>query len=235
MWEACCANIQCGLMLRAAAVTIVLVGSLVAFSSLPPAWPAPQKRQSRAEAEKVDFHVVGEVSGNKTYEQEIGHDLKFMLVPPPGGDNAGWMVQIVPKNEPDDGPIEFSAVATPPFHAYNERYIATVYGRFANDVVNLKERTFFFVESVDDEHRAEEVVNATLYPTNLSDEDRVRIVQERQQIQLGKGQLRILKAHTGRKPYSDVGTIDYLRFELNIELSSGATMADVISRVTHSQ
>lgn len=222
-----------GLMLRAVA-TILAFGSLVASSSLSAGWPTSQKHQSRAEAEKIDFHVVGEISGNKTYEQDIGHDLAFALVPPQGGENAGWVVEIVPKNQPEDGPVEFSGVATPPFHAYSERYIATVYGRLAADVINLKDRTFFFVESIDDEHRAEEVVNATLYPTNLSDEDRVRIVQERQQIPLGKGELRILKARVGHK-LNDVGTIDYLRFEVNVELSSGLTMADIVARVAHPQ
>lgn len=189
-----------------------------------------QKHQSRAEAEKVDLHIIGEVSGDKVFEQDIGHGLLFQLVPPEGGGNAGWIVEIVPKAEPDDGPVEFSAIATPPFHTYNERCIATVYGRSAADVVNMKDRKFFFVHSLDDEHRAEEVVNAALYPTNVSDADKVRIVAEQREIQLGQGELRILKARVGHK-ISDFGTIDWLRFELDIEFSSGVTMANIIARV----
>jgi len=193
-----------------------------------------QKHQSHAEAEKVDLHIAGEVSGDKTFEQDIGHALLFRLVPAQGGDNAGWIIEIAPKAQPDDGPVEFSAIATPPYHAYSERCIATVYGRSAGDVVNLKERQFFFVNSIDDEHRAEEVVNATLYPTNVSDADRVRIVAEQREIQLGKGELRILKAHVGHK-LNDLGTIDWLRFELDIEFSSGLTMANIIARVARPQ
>jgi hypothetical protein len=195
---------------------------------------SPQKLPSRADAEKIDLHIVGEVWGEKTFEQDIGHDLLFKLVPPEGGENAGWMVEIVPKTEPEDGPVEFSAIATPPYHAYNERCIATVYGRSAADVVNLKDRRFFFVQSIDDEHRAEEVVNAALYPTNVSDEDKVRIVEEQREIRLGKGELRILKSRTGHK-ISDLGTIDSLRFELDIQFSSGITMANIIARVAHPQ
>jgi hypothetical protein len=193
--------------------------------------PAQQKHPARAEAEKIDLHIVGEVSGERTFEQDIGHDLLFRLTPPQGGENAGWIVEVVPKMERDDGPIEFSAVATPPYHAYNERCVATVYGRSASDVVKLKDRAFFFVESIDDEHRAEEVVNAALYPTNISDEDRVRIAEEQKQIRLGKGELHILKAHIGRSQVNDWGTIDSLRFGLDIELSSGVTMANIIARV----
>lgn len=230
-------------MLRNTLVLAILAfASLLAFPSLlnsrsrsdREARLSSQKHQSRAEAEKVDLHIVGEVSGEKTFEQDIGHDLLFRLVPPEGGDNAGWIIEIVPKSEPDDGSVEFSAIATPPFHAYNERYIATVYGRLAGDVVNLKDREFFFVQSVGDEHRAEEVVNAALYPTSVSDEEKVRVVAEQREIQLGKGELRILKAHVGHK-LNDVGTIDSLRFELNIEFSSGLTMANIIARVAHPQ
>jgi hypothetical protein len=218
------------------ALTILFSLSLSAPSGQSaPAAPA-QKHESRAESEKVDLHIVGDVSGAQIYEQDIGHDLLFRLVPPIGGNQAGWVIQVVPKNESEDDPIEFSATATPPYHTYNERYIATVYGRSAADVVNLKDRHFFFVESVDDEHRAEEVVNLALYPTNVSDEDKVRILEEQKEIQLGKGELRILKARTGRgKNSGDPGTIDSIHFELNIQFSSGVTMDNIIARVARPQ
>jgi hypothetical protein len=192
-----------------------------------------QKHQSPAEAERIDLHIASEVSPGKNFEQDIGHDLLFRLEPPSDSADTGWIIEIVPKSEPDDGPIEFSGIATPPYRTYNDRYIATVYGRSATEVVNLKYRTFFFVQSIDDEHRAEEVVNVALYPTNASDEEKVRAAGEQSQIRLGKGELRILKSRTGRR--SDVGTIDWLRFEVDIEFSPGLTMANIIARVAHPQ
>lgn len=195
-----------------------------------------QKHNPRAQAEKVDVHFTGEVSLGKAFEYDIGRGLVFRLVPPPNASDAGWTIEIVPKTEPEDGPVEFSAIATPPYHVYNDRIIATLYGRSASEVVQLKDRTFFFIHSLDDEHRAEEVVNAAFYPTDLSDQERVRIAAEQHDVRVSKGELRILKSHTGRsKTLNDLGAINWIRFEVGIEFSPGLTMADIIARVVRPQ
>lgn len=221
-------------------IRLVLAGLslllFLGFSGTAATHAIPQKHESRADQEKFDAHIAGEVSRGQTFEQDIGQGLVFRLFPPADDLNAGWIIQIVPKVEPDEGSIEFSSIATPPYHAYNMRYLAAVYGRVASDVVALKDRTFFFVHSTDEEHRAEEVVNAALYPTNLSDEEKVRAAGERTQIQLGKGELRIVKAHINHgRGTSDPGSIDWLRFEVNIQFSSGLTMADIIARVARQE
>jgi hypothetical protein len=215
-----------------ALITFLLV-SLLAFPGAFGARAIPQKHESRAGQEKFDAHIDGEVSRGQTFEQDIGQGLVFRLVPPADDANAGWIIQIVPKVQPDEGSVEFSSIATPPYHAYNTRYLASVYGRVVSDVLALKDRPFFFVHSADDEHRAEEVVNAALYPTNLSDEEKVHAAGERTQIQLGKGELRILKTRINHG--RDAGSIDWLRFEVNIQFSSGLTMADIISRVARQE
>jgi hypothetical protein len=224
--------------MRSVPWTLVLaISTFVSASTLGGALETrqPQKHESRADLEKFDLHISGEVSAGKIFEQDIGHGLLFRLAPPSNDANAGWLIEIVPKTE-SDGPIEFSSIATPPYHAYNERDIAAVYGRVASDVVALKDRTFFFVQSEEDEHRAEEVVNAALYPTSISDEERIRVAGEKTQIQVGKGEFRILKSHLNHgRSLNDAGTIEWLRFELNIEFSSGLTMADIIARVARQQ
>lgn len=195
-----------------------------------------QKHNPRARAEKVDVHFAGAVSLGKVFERDIGHGLVFRLVPPATASDAGWMIEIVPKTEPEDGPVEFSAIATPPYHVYNDRIIATLYGRTASEIVQLKDRSFFFVHSLDDEHRAEEVVNAAFYPTDLSDQERVRIAAEQHDVRVSQGELRILKSHTGRsKTLNDLGAINWIRFEVDIEFSPGLTMADIIARVARPQ
>jgi hypothetical protein len=213
---------------------IAVVPALAAAAA--PATSSRQKQDARAEKEEVDFHIAGEVSNGHTFEQDIGRGLVFRLSLPSNAPDAGWVIQVVPKTEPDDGPIEFSSIATPPYHVYNDRILATAYGRSASEVVKLKDRTFFFVESVDDEHRAEEVVNAALYPTSLSDEERVRVTSEQHEVAVGKGEFRILKSHTGHgKMMSDLGYIDWIRFDLDIEFSPGLTMANIIGRVARPQ
>lgn len=191
-----------------------------------------QQHPSPAQADKVDVHFTGEVTNGKPFQFDIGRGLVFLLVPPANATDAGWIIEIAPEDEPPGGPIEFSAVATPPYHVYNDRIIATLYGRSAKEIVQLKDRKFFFVHSVNDEHRAEEVVNAAFYPTDLSDQEKVRIAAERDEVKVSKGELHILKAHTGRaKNLNDLGAIDSIRFEVDIEFSPGLTMADIIARV----
>jgi hypothetical protein len=191
-----------------------------------------QEHPSRAEAEKIDVHFTGEVVNGKTFRYAIGRGLIFLLAPPANATDAGWIIEIVPQDEPASGPIEFSSVATPPYHVYNDRVIATLYGRSAREIAQLKDRTFFFVHSVDDEHRAEEVVNAAFYPTDLSDQEKVRIAAERDEVKVSKGELHIVKAHTGSaKNLNDLGAINSIRFEVDIEFAPGLTMADIIARV----
>jgi hypothetical protein len=207
--------------------------SLVAAGA---AYPATQKHPSHSELEKIDVHIAGELSQGKTFEYDIGQGLLFRLATPANAPDAGWLIEIVPKADPEDGPIEFSEIATPPYHVYNDRCIATAYGRSAAEIVQRKDRVFYFVESVDDEHRAEEVVNAALYPTNTSEEEKVRVAAEQHQIRVGKGELRLLKSHVSRsRTMPELGTIDSIRFEADFEFSPGLTMADIMGRVAHPQ
>jgi len=224
-------------------ITLCLVwaffeGPATTVSARPPSPspPSQQKRQSRAEAEKIDVRIAGEVTRGKIFQQEIGHDLVFRLAPSADSPDIGWKIEIAPKKDPGDGPIEFSAVATPPYRIYNPRYLEASFGNSAKDAVKITPRVFYFVQSVDDEHRAEECLNVAMYPTNVSDEEKVRVVAEQNDIQLGKGELRILKSHIGRgRTLSDAGTIDYLRFEVEVEFSPGLTMANILARIAHPQ
>ena len=227
--------------------TILTLTALAAFL-LPASLPAPaapkhasaaqipglHKRKNGHTTENVDFQTTGEVEHGKEFHQDIGHGLVFELAPPSNATDAGWIIQIVPAEQPAGGPIEFSQIATPPYHAYNDRIIVPAYGRSASDVVNLKDRTFFFVDSVNDEHRAEEVVNAAYYPTDISDQERVRVAGEERDIHVSKGELHILKAHTSHsQAFGGPGNVDWIRFQLEIEFSPGLTMADVLARVVH--
>jgi len=212
-------------------LSVVFPPSAVRHQTLP-----AQEKRSRAEAEKIDFHFTGEATLGKVFEQNIGHDLVFRLTTTPGYADIGWKVEIAPKTDPSDGPIEFSAVATPPYRMYNPRYLETSYGNTAKQAVSMTPRIFYFVQSVDDEHRAEECLNAAMYPTNVSDEEKVRVVQEQKEIWLGKGELRILKSKIGRsKALTDTGTINWVRFEVDIEFSPGMTMGDILATIAHPQ
>ena len=71
----------------------------------------------------------GEVLPGKEFVHDIGHGLVFGLAPLTGDGGDGWVIDIVPKaqvlrrsrrNSPKS--------STPPYHFYNDRYLAAAYG-----------------------------------------------------------------------------------------------------------
>lgn len=236
-----CRILTAGTLAALAASFLAVPQPIAAASAHDPAatssiFGSQKKKGARAEAEKIDFRITGEVVHGKTFVQSIGHGLVFELVPPSNAPDAGWIIEIAPAEQPNGDAIEFSQIATPPYHAYNDRIIVPAYGRSAADVVNRKDRTFFFVDSVANEHRAEEVVNAAYYPTDISDEQRVRAVAEAKQIPVSKGELHLLKTHTSRsQTFGGPGNVESIRFELDIEFAPGLTMADILARVVQPQ
>jgi hypothetical protein len=179
-----------------------------------------------------DLEFTGEVERGKTYIHEIGHDLQFRLEVASEGAFAGWDISITPKTQPKDGPIEFSAIATPPYHNFNERYIETIYNFTAQEILEISPRRFNFVLSLDDEHRAEEVVNAILYPNSVSDDDKQRIAISSANIELGTGEFLIQKSRvTSIKDPLYPGSIEYIKFEVRLKFPPGLTMAQVLAPV----
>jgi len=179
-----------------------------------------------------DLVFEGEIERGKTYIHDIGHDLQFRLDVAADGDYAGWDIGITPKAQPSDGAIEFSAIATPPYHNFNERYIETIYNFTAKEILEMSPRTFNFVLSVDDEHRAEEVVNAMLYPNSVSDDDKQRIAMSSSNIQLGTGEMAIQKFRvTSAKDPLYPGSIEYIKFEVKLKFPPVLTMAQVLAPV----
>ena len=212
--------------LSPSAVAIILAIGLVAS-------PLQNHRKSKSTQPAItepDLEFTGEIDRGKTYIHDIGHDLQFRLEVAPSGDYAGWDISITPKTQPKDGPIEFSAIATPPYHNFNERYLETTYNFSAQEILEMSPRRFNFVLSVDDEHRAEEVVNAMLYPNSVSEDDKQRIATSSANIQLGTGEFSILKSRvTSLKDPLYPGSIEYIKFEVRLKFPPGLTMAQVLA------
>jgi hypothetical protein len=184
-----------------------------------PASPAP-------DAAEVRF--TGEIFHGEAFEREIGHNLVFRLTPAISDEGGGWVIQITPPAEPQDDPIEFSEIATPPYHAYNDRYLAAAFGYSAKEVVKVITRKFNFVKSVADVHVANEVVNAALYPSAISEVERVRVAAKAADIKLGSGELRILHARVEtQKGLPDV--IAWVKFEVVLNFAPGLTLQQVLA------
>ncbi|MGA8144463.1 MAG: hypothetical protein WB987_11290 [Candidatus Acidiferrales bacterium] len=177
-----------------------------------------------------DVEFAGEIDRGKTYIHDIGHDLEFRLEVAPDGDSAGWEISITPKTQPVDGPIEFSAIATPPYHNFNERYIETTYNFSAQEILEMTPRRFNFVLTVDDEHRAEEAVNVMLYPNSVSEDEKQRVAMNSGNIQLGTAEFSILKSRvTSVKDPLYPGSIEWIKFGVRIKFPPALTMAQVLA------
>jgi hypothetical protein len=206
------------------------------FSQDPPA-PAPPN----------DAYVLrfsGEATRGQPFTRDIGHNLFFRLTPATSDEGGGWVIEILPPVEPtrdatdadaadDTRPsgdaVEFAAIATPPYHAYNDRYIAAAFGYSAKEALQAPLRKFNFVRSLEDEQRASEVVNAALYPSTVGEADKPRIAAEAAALSLGTGQLRILKSRvtSGKEGAPDV--IAWMKFDVELNFAPGLTLQQVLA------
>jgi len=202
------------------------------FFALAESRPAPAQDHSaaqRAAAEAADVRFSGEVLPGKAFVHEIGHGLVFGLAPLSGDGGDGWVIEVVPKGQSEDDPVEFSEIVTPPYHFYNDRYLAAAYGYSAKEAVQMTTRKFNFVLSLGDQQKASDVVNAALYPVTTSDEEKDRIARESAGIQLGRGQLHITHSHVTLGKGDTPDSIDVVKFDVTIEFSPGLTLAQVLA------
>jgi len=186
----------------------------------PPAAPVP--------SDLSEAHFTGEVLRGQIYEHDVGHDLVFRLTPATSDEGGGWVIGMWPTTEPPDEVTEFVEIATPPYHSYNERYLAAAAGYSAREAVEVTKRTFYFVESLADQHIASEVVNAVLYPSTVSEDEKTRIDAESAGVYLGSGQLRILRFRITPGKGGSPDTIAWVRFEVALNFAPGITLQSVL-------
>lgn len=194
--------------------------------------PTPAQDQSaakRAEAEASEVRFSGEVLAGKQFIYDIGHGLVFGLQTLTGEGGDGWVIEIVPTVQAQDDPVEFSEIATPPYHFYNDRYLAAAYGYSAKEAIQMTTRKFNFVMSVADLQKANDVLNAALYPSAASDEEKDRIARESAGVQLGHGEFHITHSHVTLGKGDVPDSIDVLKFEVVVNFSPGLTLAQVLA------
>jgi len=183
----------------------------------------------QAPSDSAEVHFTGEVLRGQIYEHDVGHDLAFRLTPTTTDEGGGWVIGMWPTAAPADDVTEFVEIATPPYHAYNERYLAAAAGYSAREAVEVTKRTFYFVQSLADEHIASEVVNAALYPSTVSEDEKTRIDAESGGIYLGSGELHILHSRITQGKGGSPDTIAWVRFEVVLHFAPGITLQSVLA------
>jgi len=205
----------------------LLPSTAVARQDQPPLGAPAPASSSPSDPEEVRF--TGEVVHEQPFARDVGHNLTFRLTPATADEGGGWVIEILPPVEPSDDPIEFAAIATPPYHSYNDRYLAAAFGYSAREAVQATTRKFNFVLSVTDEHLADEVVNAALYPSTVGEAEKARIATEAAELKLGTGQLRILHSRITQGKAGTPDTIAWVKFEVMLNFSSGLTLQQVLA------
>jgi hypothetical protein len=203
-------------------------GSCQNSSAAPPDSPAGTSL-SGAPSNESTVRFGGEVLKGQFFERDIGHGLLFRLDPSEADETGGWVIEILPKAQPSDGPAEFTAIATPPYHFYNERYVEGVYGYSPREAVQITLRKFYFVSSLGDQQIASDVVNAALYPSTSSEQEKARVAAEAAGLQLGRGELHIVRSRVtpGKAGTSDA--IAWIKFEVSLDFTPGVTLQQVLT------
>jgi len=203
--------------------------SLLALGHPRPIRGQEQSAAQKEAAEASEVRFSGEVVANKPFVHDIGHGLSFGLQPLTGSGGGGWVIEIVPTQQAPDDPVEFSEIATPPYHFYNDRYLAGAYGYSTKEAMQMTTRKFNFVLSVGDEQKANDVVNASLYPVTESDEEKARIGRESVSVELGHGEFHITHSHVTLGKGDTPDSIDMMKFDVVVNFSAGLTLAKVLA------
>ena len=207
-----------------AALISVLFSAVIAIA-------APRfthKPQVSFPSSKPDVILSGTLSAVKSFERDIGHGLIFRLVPSPASYGKGWDIEIRPKGDPAGGFDEYASVATPPYHLYKPTYLNASYGVTAQKAVAMSPRKFQFVETPQDSQAASVVVNTVVYTVDWpSHKDSIAAAAAK--IPVGVGELRVLDSRiTPGKNNEDLGSIDWIKFQIRLWLRSDETLENVL-------
>src|SRR5579872_4337254 len=92
--------------------------------------PQASTKAAPAPLPPAELTFTGDVERGKPFDRDIGHGLVFHLDPNPDV-SSGWEIEIVKAGDLSDDRSDYVAVATPPYHNFNQRYLSTAYGNTA--------------------------------------------------------------------------------------------------------
>lgn len=183
--------------------------------------PAPPQKAVFSSLPSPEPIFTGEVERGKAFDHDIGHGLDFHLDPNPDV-GSGWDIEIVKNGDLSDDREDFVAVATPPYHLFNQRYLSTAYGNTAKDSVAITPRRFYFVESPADYKIADQEVNFNTFPTHATSDEVDAADDQARKIFVGRGDLLILDSRiTPATEKDNRGTIDWIKFEVRLTFHTG--------------
>lgn len=173
----------------------------------------------------------GEVPAGRTFEQNIGNNLRFRLNPK----NAlsGWMIEVVPEKVEGPARAEYVWVVNPPYRSWNTSFLDTSYGIRASVSIAYPPREFNFVLSESQFKRAADLVEILIMSRPQSDkrpqEEIDKEWNEAQEalakVPVAKGRLTILDSRVSDDvDKNGAGSIDWLKFSVELHVPCGVTI-----------
>jgi hypothetical protein len=176
----------------------------------------PASRAAQVPGLPVQF--VAEVARGQSFEQEIGANLVFRLVP----SEYGWTIWIARRATRE---ADFSAVVTPPFRGMNHRYIEGWHFRNVNNSgpnelgprnVNAPQgvREFAFATDESDYRIVLEALDKLLCPSSPGEREMAERGFESVEARAARGRLTILALRLGNLVVGQRAWIEGMRFEV---------------------
>jgi hypothetical protein len=168
----------------------------------------------------------GIVHRAEAYRRTLRAGLEFRLTPMDGVGDGAWSIGVWPR---DSVPIDYAAVATPPYRGVNPRYIEGWHFRNQqNTGANLGDvnapqdwREFRFVESRADFDSCYAALQRVMWPSNSSDAVFERAAAMLDSLSTGIGTLSITALWLTAPLEGAQAEIDSMRFEVILEMSGG--------------
>lgn len=184
----------------------------------------------------------GEVTAGQTFEKKISDNLIFRLNPKTA--LSGWMIEVGPEKVEDPARTEYVWVVNPPYRSWNTSFLDTSYGIKASDAVAYPPREFNFVLTESQFKRATDLVEILIMSRPPSDKrPQEEIDQEWNQAQealakfpVAKGRLTILNSRVTDSGKSGTGSIDWLKFSVELHLpcrSAGNKAKEIVVDTTN--
>ena len=206
-----------------------LIISIALLSALSAALHAGRQSQASPAAfpsTRPSVVISGEIAAGKSFKRDVRNGLFFQLKPSPASFGQGWDIEIVP-DDPASGFAEYASIATPPYHQYKPTYLNASYGVSAQEAVKLV-RKFQFVETPEASQEASVVVNTVVYTLDWT-AHKSSIAAQAAKIPVGVGELRVTRSRiTPGKNSEDLGSINWIKFQVRLWFHSGTTMEQVL-------
>ena len=167
------------------------------------------------------LRFAGTVHRDEIWRHPIGGGLEFRLTPMSGVSSGAWDIGIWPV---DSVPIDYAAVATPPYRSINPRDIEGWHFRNRDNTgsnrgdVNAPQdvREFLFVENRVDLDTCWAALERVMWPYNYADAVVDHAAALLESLATGSGALRITSLFLTPPGRGEQATIDSMRFEVTL-------------------